>query len=296
MRPLAVSPNHTASRQALETTAHICVNAGDFVMALKENATQFPIPKKDKSLYTFADRLAEAFIVEKLKENCPMGKQVDGFICEEMAYDGKILPPNATRFFVIDPIDGSDVYISATPEELRNGDKTYSVNVGFVEDLVPTMGVIHLPETRITICAIDDQVFRYSHSRMQLQRLNPIHRLHTSLRIGVTEAERNDTRVSEVFSGSEQMTETDDSIGVVLKILAGELDACVRLGTTVPYREWDVCAVDAVLRAAGGDIIELETGKPLKYNQQGIGYQSPPMLLRSANLKQAMLQDRLRLR
>ena len=59
------------------------------------------------------------------------------------------------------------------------------------------------------------------------------------------------------------------SIGSSLKfclVAEGTADFYPRLG---PTREWDTAAADAVLRAAGGQVVTLD-GKPLRYGKTRI--------------------------
>ena len=71
------------------------------------------------------------------------------------------------------------------------------------------------------------------------------------------------------------------SIGSSLKfciVAEGEADFYPRLGPTM---EWDTAAGDAVLRAAGGNIVTLD-GSPLSYGKTGIvgmrDFENPPFL------------------
>ena len=47
-------------------------------------------------------------------------------------------------------------------------------------------------------------------------------------------------------------------------VAEGSADVYPRLGTTM---EWDSAAGDAVVRAAGGEVISYESGEPLRYNK-----------------------------
>ena len=54
-------------------------------------------------------------------------------------------------------------------------------------------------------------------------------------------------------------------------IASGEADLYPRFGPTM---EWDTAAGDAVLRAAGGIVLD-EAGAPMSYGKSGSGFHNP---------------------
>ena len=50
-------------------------------------------------------------------------------------------------------------------------------------------------------------------------------------------------------------------------LAAGEADLYPRFGTTM---EWDTAAGQAILEAAGGSVVRVETGKPMHYGKHDL--------------------------
>src|SRR5690606_29974464 len=88
------------------------------------------VTKDDGSPVTEADAAAEAVIIERLRVT---GLPVLG---EESVAAG-IIPALGTRYFVVDPLDGTKEFIK------RNGE--FTVNIALVEDGRPVMGVVLAP-------------------------------------------------------------------------------------------------------------------------------------------------------
>src|SRR5690606_35608094 len=88
--------------------------------------------KADSSPVTQADREAEAVILEGLARQAP-GIPV---IAEEQAAGGRS-PEIGSRFFLVDPLDGT--------KEFVKGNGEFTVNIGLVSNRRPIFGVIYGP-------------------------------------------------------------------------------------------------------------------------------------------------------
>src|SRR5262249_54440050 len=84
------------------------------------------ISKADGSPVTLADQKAEAIILDKLQST---GIPV---LAEESAAAG-IVPTLGSRFFVVDPLDGTKEFLK------RNGE--FTVKIALVEEGQPALGV-----------------------------------------------------------------------------------------------------------------------------------------------------------
>lgn len=93
--------------------------------------------KQDGSEVTEADRAAETFIVETIREAFPD----DGIVGEE----GGAVESRSGRRWVIDPIDGTRSFATGVP--------LYGVLLALEVDEVPVLGCCHLPGLRETIVA-----------------------------------------------------------------------------------------------------------------------------------------------
>lgn len=216
------------------------------------------ITKSDLSPVTAADQAAEAIILRHLAQLAPDVSVV----AEEEAAAGRI-PEARSRFFLVDPLDG-------TKEFIRKGND-FTVNIGLIEDGVPTMGVVYAPAlsrlfagdtTSATAWTADvaPGVLEADHRR-------PITVRSHSERLTVVASKSHDTPGTERYLAKLSITDRV-SIGSSLKfalLAAGEADLYPR---PAPTMEWDTAAGDAVLRAAGGRVFDLD-GAPFRYGKPG---------------------------
>jgi 3'(2'),5'-bisphosphate nucleotidase len=219
-------------------------------------ATDFAARTKgDASPVTEADERAEAIILDALGRIAP-GVPV---VAEEEVAAGRC-PPIGSRFFLVDPLDGTKEFVS------RNGE--FTVNIALVEDGVPVAGVVYAPA--LSRIFVGDEGGARTAS-VALDRAGPF----SSIRVRPVPADG----LVVVGSRSHGSAETDAFVaryavsafrpaGSSLKfclVAAGEADLYPRFGRTM---EWDTAAGDAVLRAAGG-IVRRTDGTPLVYGKRG---------------------------
>ena len=241
----------TAQRHAelLEALLPIIRAAGDVVMAVYR--TDFAVSgKDDASPVTEADERAEALILPELARLAPDIPAVS----EEEAAAGRI-PAVGERFWLVDPLDGTKEFIS------RNGE--FTVNIALIEQGRPVLGVVFAPELdRLFAGAaglgafVEDKGLR----RPIATRQPPAEGLTV-----VASRSHGDAEALAAFLDGRKVarqTNAGSSLKLCL-VAAGEADVYPRLGRTM---EWDIAAGDAVLRAAGGCVHELD-GSPLRYGK-----------------------------
>jgi 3'(2'), 5'-bisphosphate nucleotidase len=204
--------------------------------------------KDDGSPITEADERSHEIIVERLAGDLPV-------VSEEGAAAGEA-PPSGS-FWLVDPLDGTKEFIS------RNGE--FTINVALIEDGLPTLGVVLAPALGRLFAAapgldpfVEDDAGRRT---ISVREVPPDGATIVSSRShGDAEAlaRFNATRrvAAEVTAGS--------SLKFCL-VAAGEADIYPRFGRTM---EWDTAAGDAVLRAAGGRVTDLQD-EILRYGKPG---------------------------
>jgi 3'(2'), 5'-bisphosphate nucleotidase len=169
------------------------------------------------------------------------------------------LPPAASRFWAVDPLDGTREFIA------RNGE--FAVNIGLVEEGRPVLGIVHGPAARVTYAAIGP-----GSATRQLGggRPEPISaRLPPAdgLVVVHSRSHENSRRLAEFLEG--RPVKARRQCGSALKfglIAAGEGDLYPRFGPTM---EWDTAAGQAILEAAGGRV-ETFAGATLAYGKPGL--------------------------
>jgi len=233
-------------RKAFEEIAR---QAGEVIMEVYEAGPTVTL-KQDESPVTEADSRAEAIILGALRTRWP-GIPV---VAEEEIASGHLPGDLGSRFFLVDPLDGTREFID------RRGD--FTVNIALVESGVPTVGVVYAPARGELYSGGPDGAFLCDDSgnaRTIAARVAP-------------------SAVVAVASRSHRTPETDAylqrfeiadlvSIGSSLKfclVASGRADLYPRLGRTM---EWDTAAGDAVLRAAGGSTETID-GADLIYGKR----------------------------
>ena len=236
-------------RDLLEGLVRSALVAGEEVWRHYQGAVTV-MTKSDLSPVTAADQAAETIILADLARLAP---QIP-VVAEEEAAAGRI-PVVADRFFLVDPLDG-------TKEFIRKG-VDFTVNIGLIEHGAPTLGVVYAPAlsrlfagdvTTLTAWTADVAPGQYE----ALER-RAIHVRPHGERLTVVASKSHDTPGTERYLAQLKVAERV-SIGSSLKfalLAAGEADLYPR---PAPTMEWDTAAGDAILRAAGGRVFNLDGG------------------------------------
>jgi 3'(2'), 5'-bisphosphate nucleotidase len=234
----------------LEEIIRVARAAGEEVLAVYAEEGEHQI-KHDGSPVTEADHRAEKVICAALAELSP---EIPVFAEEGCPQDAAA--PAEGRFWLVDPLDGTKEFLS------RNGE--FTVNIGLIEDGNPVLGVVLAPAL--------DRVFAADASSALVEDAGGRRALsaRTAPAEGVTlVSSRSHGNPEELARFTEGRTVANSiAAGSSLKfclVACGEADLYPRFGRTM---EWDTAAGDAVLRAAGGLVTDLD-GRPLKYGKPG---------------------------
>lgn len=236
--------------------AEIAWKAGEIILRHYASGVEAK-QKDDRSPVTAADEEAERYILEQLARvsaDIPI-------IAEEEVAAGRT-PQIGSRFYLVDPLDGTKEFIS------RNGE--FTVNIAEIENGRPVRGVVYLPaKERLFIGEVH-------HGAYELKTQAGVPPDFTRLALIHVRPAPEDGLVA-VASRSHRDYNTDEYLknfpikdfaaaGSSLKlclVAAGEADIYPRLGRTM---EWDIAAGHAVLAAAGGTIHTID-GRPFTYGK-----------------------------
>jgi len=219
--------------------------------------------KLDGSPVTIADRHAELIILERLARAFP----VIPVLAEEEACAGRI-PDLGTRFFCVDPLDGTKGFLQ------RNGE--FTVNIALVEAGEPSAGVIYAPDSKLLYAgARGEGAFRIrggGASEAIATRPRPAAGLTG---IGSRNHAAAGTAERNAALGITAYVPSGSSLKFCL-VAEGTADVYPRYGPTC---EWDTAAGQAILAAAGGRVLALdadgrETG-PLRYGKADRRFENP---------------------
>ncbi|MEO1023713.1 MAG: 3'(2'),5'-bisphosphate nucleotidase CysQ [Bacteroidota bacterium] len=209
--------------------------------------------KNDDSPLTKADLAAHHHIVNglgHLTPNIPIISEESGVpVYEERK--------NWTKFWLVDPLDGTKEFIK------KNGE--FTVNIALIEDGIPVLGVVHVPVPQTTYYAEKGSgTFKKSKEGSVIQLEAPEFNRPGSARIVVSRSHGDHTTKTKLDRIGIQVTEEVPS-GSSLKfclVAEGKADLYPRLGPTM---EWDTAAADAIYRYSAK---EGEKYSPLVYNKE----------------------------
>lgn len=203
---------------------------------------------------TEADRSANQHIVARIRARFPH----DGILSEESKDD--LVRLQHARVWIIDPLDGTKEFIA------RNGE--FSIMIGLAVEGRAVLGVVQQPATGLLYAgAIGHGAYLYEdgeHIELAVSDCAEIRnmimvssRSHRQQIVDRIRAQLNITR--ERVSGS---------VGLKVGLIARQL-ADLYIHPSPGCKEWDLCAPQALLEAAGGRITDC-WGNPLRYNQRDV--------------------------
>jgi 3'(2'), 5'-bisphosphate nucleotidase len=238
-----------------EDFAELAVAAGAAIMLFYNNDSNAR-QKGDTSPVCDADLAGEAVILAGLAARLPELPVVS----EEAAAAGA-QSTNDDTFILVDPVDGTREFLAGKGE--------FTVNIGLIVRGEPKVGVVYAPALEQMWLAGDYAVtFPVAPGATlpppaERLRINVRKQDHEN-RVALTSWSHTDPRTT-TFLDHLNIKERR-MIGSSLKFCAladGSADIYPRFGATM---EWDTAAGDAILRAAGGIVLDRE-GQPLRYGK-----------------------------
>ena len=255
LRQVAVSDfDKPALLHSLTALAH---EAGAAILDVYARPDQGERKKNDASPVTDADHAAEAIILAGLRTLTPAVP----IIAEEEVAAGRMPKVGAGPFWLVDPLDGTKEFIK------RNGE--FTVNIALIENGVPILGVVSAPAQGVL----------WRGARGHGAELVPDGGAPAAMTVRRPPAQGLTvfaSRSHSVFSQLDiwlrnngipvaERKQAGSSLKFCL-IAAGEGDIYPRFGPTM---EWDTAAGQAVLEAAGGEVIDDSTRLPMRYGKPG---------------------------
>jgi 3'(2'), 5'-bisphosphate nucleotidase len=210
--------------------------------------------KQDSSPLTEADRASHETIIHALPNLLP-GVPV---ISEESAEPREIPPDANSRFWLVDPLDGTKEFLKGTGE--------FTVNIALIENGKSVLGVVHAPAIGLSYFASAGQgAFRQQRGESAMPiRTQPVNLQRARVVASKDHAGPLVQKMLSHLPGAELK-----SMGSSLKfclVAAGEADIYLR---DVPTMEWDTAAAQSIVETAGGTICTLD-GNPLRYGKPGL--------------------------
>lgn len=233
----------------LAKVVKLAQQAGDAILSVYSE--QFEVThKSDQSPLTVADLRSHEIISKGLLALTPSVP-----VLSEEASDIPFEQRREwTRYWLVDPLDGTKEFVS------RNGE--FTVNIALIENHVPVLGVVHVPVTSTTYTgAVGVGAFKQVDG-MTSEPLRVRSPADSPLRIVGSRSHRGDTLDQYLPKLSPyELIAVGSSLKFCL-VAEGSADFYPRFG---PTSEWDTAAAQAVVEAAGGRVVKTN-GERLSYN------------------------------
>jgi len=236
----------------IQEVIHISKKAGDAIMDVYRTDYDIQL-KADFSPVTKADKNANTIIESGLQgiDNTIPILSEEG---RDIAYNER---KKWERFWLVDPLDGTKDFIKKNDE--------FTVNIALIEDKVPIFGVVYAPATDLLFWG------SYNNGAWKKEAHNPVEIMRVAAKVDNTVqiAASRSHPSDKMTTFLKQFNKYEfHPIGSSLKICLvsdGSVHLYPRLGPTM---EWDTAAAHAVLKSAGGEIVQYGTESPLQYNKK----------------------------
>ncbi len=194
--------------------------------------------KADMSPVTIADQVGEALILKRLKEHFPD----IAVVAEEQAAEFGTPDAIGDRFFLVDPVDGTKAFM--------RGDPSFTVNIGLVAGRRPVAGAVCAPASKETwFTTALGAMKRAEGGPAAHVKVRPWPKGEAVALISHTMKDETLAKLTTEY-GFDRKLAMDSSVKLC-RIAEGVADIYPRHG---PTSEWDICAAQAVLEAAGGTV------------------------------------------
>ena len=225
--------------------------AGREILAIYE--TSFNVEQKDdRSPLTAADLASHKTIVARLAELTPDIP----ILSEESASVDFKERSGWDRFWLVDPLDGTKEFIK------RNGE--FTVNIALIDNHRAVLGVVLVPVSGVCYWGISGQGAWRSNPGEQPQPIRVSQLSDGPVRVVGSRSHGGEQLQAFVEKlGEHQLVAIGSSLKLCL-VAEGSADIYPRLG---PTSEWDTAAAQAVVEAAGGQVITID-GDRLDYNSK----------------------------
>jgi 3'(2'), 5'-bisphosphate nucleotidase len=247
---------HSAITAALE--------AGKAILEIYQSGVFDVQVKGDNSPLTKADLASHQKIVAYLeKTNIPI-----------LSEEGKAIPYTERKgwkqLWIVDPIDGTKEFIK------RNGE--FTVNIAFIENNQPSIGVIFVPVTKdLYFSTREKGAFKLS---VDLENYNvttivskgnklPLKRETETFTIVASRSHMSQETAAYVQEmrmkhGDVKLISKGSSLKLCM-VAEGQADCYPRFAPTM---EWDTAAGQAICEHAGFKVIDWKTKEPMLYNRE----------------------------
>tara|TARA_B100001250_G_scaffold360997_1_gene338832 strand:+ start:1025 stop:1837 length:813 start_codon:yes stop_codon:yes gene_type:complete len=246
-------------KEVIEISEH----AGKSILEIYNNSNLDFQLKEDQSPLTEADISSHKIIVKRLRKLTPKLP----ILSEEESYIPFSVRSKWDQYWLIDPLDGTKEFIK------KNGE--FTVNIALMKNNAPVFGVINIPVKKQTYWGSEDLGSYLQKDNHKPERINVDDKNNEKIRILTSRSHGGNEDLILTKIKNYEVIMAGSSLKFCL-IASGEADAYIRMG---PTSEWDIAAGEAIIKCAGGIMIDLQH-KNIAYNK-GESLINPPFLVAS---------------
>lgn len=250
-----------------EIFAALALQAGAAIMKVYATDPQARV-KSDASPVCDADLFGEEVILDGLAREAPQFP----IVAEELCASGR--PPfvGGSPFILVDALDG-------TREFLGRRD-CFTVNIALIRGGEPAVGVVYAP-ARGEMFLAGSQAWFFAAAPGERpparaeRRTLQVRKMPVRDAVAVASRSHRDAETDDFLSRLpvKEVVSTGSSLKFCL-VAAGAADVYPRFSRTM---EWDIAAGDAVLRRAGGIVVDL-AGSPVRYGKEAQKFANGPFI------------------
>ena len=242
----------------LQPVCNIAIQAGLIINTYYKSKPEVSF-KADRSPLTAADLASNKFIINSLSD---LDKGIP-ILSEESLVDWAVRK-NWTRYWLVDPLDGTKEFIN------QNGE--FTVNIALIEKNEPIIGVIYAPALSTLYYASKNKGTYKLFCDQKINSLSDSTRIITNhkkssdhFKVFKSRSHSNEEFENWVkdFVDDYELIEKGSSIKFC-KLAEGKADLYPRFGST---SEWDIAAGHIILIEAGGKLESIDK-KEILYNSK----------------------------
>jgi len=224
--------------------------------------------KDDESPLTIADKSCNSIICQhldnlntKLVENKDVEPNDIVIISEENKNEDYELRKRKKWCWLVDPVDGTKEFVK------KNGQ--FTVNIGLTENGVPVFGIVSIPVTGEIYYGIKEKGSYKFHENNTKTLLvdNDKDYMKKNSRIVASSSHLNKETQDFIDKIEEPIIISTGSSIKLLYIADNKADVYPRIA---PTSEWDTCAAHAVVKYAGGKVLNYHSETELQYNKENL--------------------------
>lgn len=215
------------------------------------------ISKEDESPLTLADKECNDHICNYLK-NIKVNNS--GIISEEIKNDNYNKRKNLEWSWLIDPLDGTKEFVK------KNGQ--FTVNIGLCQNGIPVFGIVSIPVSGEIYYGIKDVgSFKLVDNKLIKLQIKEKDLSKEGLKIVASASHLNEETKKYIDNFKNPVIVNTGSSIKLLWVAENKADIYPRIA---PTSEWDTCAAHAVVKYAGGKVLQYDTDDEVIYNKENL--------------------------